>query len=229
MIFQLSLSIGITIIILAFFAEYMDSTLGMGYGTSLTPILFLMGFEPLQVVPAILLSELITGILGGFTHHVVGNVDFRPKTMNVKKIIYSLKKIGVTESIRKGLSTASKVVIILSICSIVGSTVAVVFAVSIPKFYLKLFIGFMIFIIGMLIILTIKRQYSFSWKKVIILGLIASFNKGMSGGGYGPVVTGGQLISGIDEKNSIGITSLSEGLTCMVGVIAFTIANDNVQ
>jgi hypothetical protein len=29
----------------------------------------------------------------------------------------------------------------------------------------------------------------------------------MSGGGYGPVVTGGQLLSGVNGKNAIAITS----------------------
>ena len=42
------------IVPLAFVCEFIDSTLGMGYGTSLTPILLLMGLEPLQVVPAVL-------------------------------------------------------------------------------------------------------------------------------------------------------------------------------
>ena len=68
MIFGLAFGIGITIVIIAFFAEYIDSTLGMGYGTTLTPLLILFGFEPLQVVPAVLLSELVTGLLAGFTH-----------------------------------------------------------------------------------------------------------------------------------------------------------------
>ena len=89
-LFQLSLSLGIVIIIIAFLAEYMDSTLGMGYGTTLTPVLIIMGYQPMEIVPAILLSELITGLLAGFTHHMVGNVDFRPKTMNIKKIIYAI-------------------------------------------------------------------------------------------------------------------------------------------
>ncbi len=53
------------------------------------------------------------------------------------------------------------------------------------------------------------------------MGLIASFNKGISGGGYGPVVVGGQMLSGINEKNAVAITSLAEGLTCIVGVIVF--------
>ncbi|MBA3064617.1 sulfite exporter TauE/SafE family protein, partial [Candidatus Woesearchaeota archaeon] len=77
MIFELALGIGITIAIIAFFAEYIDSTLGMGYGTILTPLLLLFGFNPLQVVPAVLLSELITGLLAGFTHHKAGNVNFK--------------------------------------------------------------------------------------------------------------------------------------------------------
>jgi len=34
-------------------------------------------------------------------------------------------------------------------------------------------------------------------------------------------VTGGQLLSGVGGKNAIGITSLAEGLTCVVGVVAY--------
>ncbi len=70
-----------------------------------------------------------------------------------------------------------------------------------PKFYLKLYIGILIALIGIVIIATINREYAFSWKKITILGMIASFNKGISGGGYGPVVVGGQLVSGVNEKN----------------------------
>ncbi|MGD9578839.1 MAG: TSUP family transporter, partial [Syntrophorhabdus sp.] len=72
--------VAISIILLAFFCEYLDSTLGMGYGTTLTPVLLLFGFTPLQVVPAILISELITGFMAGFFHHKVGNVNFKPET-----------------------------------------------------------------------------------------------------------------------------------------------------
>jgi uncharacterized membrane protein YfcA len=49
---------------LAFICEFMDSSLGMGYGTTLTPLLLLMGFEPLQVVPAVLMSECVTCFVG---------------------------------------------------------------------------------------------------------------------------------------------------------------------
>jgi len=45
------------VIILAFLFETMDSFAGMGFGTGLTPLLLLMGYEPLQVVPILLISE----------------------------------------------------------------------------------------------------------------------------------------------------------------------------
>ena len=44
------------LIMFAFICEYMDSTLGMGYGTTLTPILLMMGYNPLQIVPVVLIS-----------------------------------------------------------------------------------------------------------------------------------------------------------------------------
>lgn len=55
--------------------EYLDSSLGMGYGTTLTPLLLLLGFEPLAIVPAVLLSELVTGLAAGIMHHRDGNID----------------------------------------------------------------------------------------------------------------------------------------------------------
>lgn len=223
MLFELALATGIIVVILAFFAEFIDSTLGMGYGTTLTPVLMLFGFEPLQIVPTVLLSELITGLLAGFTHHAVGNVNFRPRTMNIFRIFNGLRKYGVKESWKIGIPLPLKVALVLALCSIVGTVTAVLIAISIPKFYLSLYIGLLVLVIGVVILATMHKRYGFSWKKITMLGTIAAFNKGMSGGGYGPVVTGGQLLSGVDGKNAIGITSLAEGLTCVVGVAVFLI------
>ena len=39
------------IFLAALFCEYIDSALGMGYGTTLTPLLLLAGFDPLEIVP----------------------------------------------------------------------------------------------------------------------------------------------------------------------------------
>ena len=191
-----------TIAIMALVCEYMDSTLGMGYGTTLTPVLLILpfGLDPLQVVPAILISELITGIAGALSHQEAGNINLR---------------LG---------SPHLKVAMVLGACSMVGAVVAVHVAVNISKLALTLIIGIIVLAMGIIILATRGERFRFSWRKILALGLVASFNKGLSGGGYGPLVMGGQLLSGVGGKQAIGITSLAEGLTCLVGVILFVIA-----
>jgi uncharacterized membrane protein YfcA len=192
------------VFLIAFGCEFVDSTLGMGYGTTLTPLLILFGFSPLQIVPAVLLSELVTGLSAALAHHRAGNVDFKPGTR------------------------AFKVAVVLGACSVVGTVAAVIIAVSIPKVVLQTWIGALVLAVGILILVTIARRaiVKFSWAKVLGLGTLASFNKGMSGGGYGPLVCGGQLLSGIESKNAVAITSLAEGLTCAVGVAVFLVARE---
>lgn len=227
MVLGLSIWMGMTIIIVAFLCEYMDSTLGMGYGTTLTPLLLLLGYSPMQVVPAVLLSELITGLMAGIFHHRAGNVNFKPKTTNFSLIVHKLKALGYIESARRGLPLHLKVALLLAMCSVVGTVAAVLIAVKIPKFWLKLYIGCLVLSMGIIIIICLNKDFKFSWKKITSLGLIASFNKGMSGGGYGPVVTGGQVLSGVEGRSAVGITSLAEGLTCLVGIITYFLIAKN--
>ena len=182
---------------LAFVCEFIDSSLGMGYGTSLTPILLLMGFEPLQVVPAVLFSEFVTGIISASFHHSVRNVNF------------------------KSHSKDTHVALVLTICSIIGVVVAVILAIKLPARMLKICIGIIVLSMGIFILATFNRKPRFTWRKITILGVVASFNKGMSGGGYGPLVMGGQILSGIGVKNAVGITSLAEGLTCLAAVTLY--------
>ncbi len=189
---------------LAFFSEYMDAALGMGYGTTLTPLLLLLGFRPLEVVPAVLFSQFVTSLVAGFFHHRFGNVDFRRKSPHLK------------------------VVSVLVFSGIVGSIGAVFISLNIPQLLVKTYIGLMVLGIGIAMLINMNKSYSFSWKKVAGFGLIAAFNKGISGGGYGPIVTGGQILSGLDEKNAVGITSLAEGLICIVSV-AIYFATRNVE
>jgi len=217
----MSLGIIIALIILAFLCEYMDSTLGMGYGTTLTPVLLLFGFDPMQIVPVVLLSELFSGLLAGFFHHREGNVNLKPATADIFKITNMLSPLGYIEKARKTVPLHLKIALLLSACSIVGTVAAVFVAVNIPKLWLKLYIGFLVLTMGILILICLNKEFRFSWLKISILGVVASFNKGMSGGGYGPIVTGGQILSGIKGKSAVGITSLAEGLTCLVGVVMY--------
>lgn len=183
--------------VLAFISEYLDSGLGMGYGTALAPMLILLGYQPLKVVPAILISQLITDIAACFSHHRLRNVDLR---LNSKDF---------------------RIAFILGLVSSLGVIIACFVAIKIPNWFLTLYIGFLVLTMGILILVTIKKQVFFSWRKIIGISFLASFNKGISGGGYGPLVMGGQILSGVFPKNAVGITAFAEAVTCFVGFITY--------
>lgn len=190
----------IPIIILAFVCELVDSTLGMGYGTTLTPIMLALGFEPIEIVPAVLCSEAITGVLAGVFHHEFGNVDFRRGSPDLK------------------------IAIVLIASSVIGVLLATIIAINLPSWAVKLYIGVLVLALGLVILLNKRKEFAFSWKRIVGLGWLAAFNKGISGGGYGPVVTAGQVLSGVRGRKAVGITSLAEGITSIVGLGIYLIS-----
>ncbi|MCK4353165.1 sulfite exporter TauE/SafE family protein [candidate division WOR-3 bacterium] len=186
---------GFSLIIGAFICEFIDSSLGMLYGTILSPVLIIAGFEPLIVVPSILLSQAVGGLIAAVFHHRFKNVSFLPK------------------------SDDSKTVYIITILGIIATIISVFVAVNIPKTALKTYIGVLVFCVG--VILLSRHKLNFSWRKILIVGIVSSFNKGLSGGGFGPVVTSGQLVSGREGKSSIGVTTLAEVPICITGFLLY--------
>jgi hypothetical protein len=67
----------------------------------------------------------------------------------------------------------------------------------------------------------LRSRFAFSWRKIWIIGILRGFNKGISGGGFGPVVTSGQLISGRKPKNSIGVAVFAEAPICITGFLVY--------
>ncbi|MDY6787641.1 MAG: hypothetical protein SVK54_05905 [candidate division WOR-3 bacterium] len=53
---------------LAFICEFIDSSVSMGYGTILSPVLIILGFNPLVAIPAVLLSGNRGGTASVFHH-----------------------------------------------------------------------------------------------------------------------------------------------------------------
>lgn len=193
------------ILFLAFICELIDSSLGMLYGTILSPLLIIMGYEPLIVVPSILLSQAVGSLVASWRHHRFKNID-----------IYEKKG-------EKKLSEDSKVILLIAVSGIITTIFAAFIAISIPKQILKIYIGVLVLVMG--IILLIKTKYKFSWNKIFIVGLISAFNKSLSGGGFGPVVTTGQIISGRSAKKSIAATLFSETPICIAGFLTYVIFN----
>ena len=187
----------IGLVLLCFCCELVDSSLGMGYGTALTPILLAGGYSPLQLVPSVLCSELLSGFASSYFHHDSGNVDFSRRTRD------------------------SRVALLLALGSVVGVVVGVSIAVRVPADVLRAIIGAIITGAGATVWILHTRTFAYRTWKMFALASVASFNKALSGGGYGPLMTSGQVLSGIRGKSSVGITSFAEGFTCLVGVILF--------
>lgn len=186
-----------TILILAFILETLDSSLGQGYGTLGSPILILLGFEPQIIVPAILLSQACGGFSAAFFHHHFHNANFKDLKGDDFKKVY----------------------LIVS-CGLIGVCVASFIGFSIPKYVLSLYIGILVLAIGLLILANIT--IFFSWPKFILLGLISAFNKGISGGGYGPLVAGGQILIGVPSKSAVAITDMAEVPICLAGFVIWS-------
>jgi len=152
-------------------------------------------------------------------HQKYSNANFKPKTTNVKKIKASLKKLGYVECFKRGFSPDFKIVIMIIILGIIATIIGATTALSIPNWALKGYIGVLVLVTGFVLLL--KKSFEFSWKKMTALGTLASFNKGISGGGFGPVTTGGQIIAGNDHKSSIGCTTMAEAPICIAGFLTY--------
>lgn len=200
---EITVLLFLIIIMMAFVCEYMDSSIGMGYGTILSPVLLIMGFDPLVVVPAILLSQAFGGLAASIFHHQFENVSFSKSSKDLK------------------------VVFVISVFGIFATILAALIALHIPKVYLKTYIGVLVLCMGILVLS--NKKFVFSWKKIIGIGIVSAFNKGLSGGGFGPVVTAGQIMAGQKHKAAIGATTLAEAPICIVGFCTYLIGRTVVE
>lgn len=273
------------IVAIAFVSEFMDASLGMGYGTTLTPVLLILGYDAALIVPSVLLSELITGIVSTLAHGLLKNYKLGQKKRNIKRITRrrkrkakrgilvtdqieniteqstieinpSLKSTAVDNEVEEyndeyeeiveeveieietktlkekllNLTDDTKVIIILSAFGIVGTIFSAVISVvfNYNEFFnlgVKIYIGVMVFAMGVIIIALRNKEFKFSLRRIISLGVLAGFNKGLSGGGYGPITVSGQILSGREGKSAIASTSFSETIICFVGVCAYIITH----
>jgi len=187
----------LVIVIIAFIAAVMDISLGMGFGTVMLPILILFGYQPLEVLPVLLLLQVTAGLLASVSNQINGNVDFT-KIMRIK------------------------IVGIFVLSGVLGAVFGAWFANNIMASYLKLVIGLILIIAGIFFILrkAIFKNKVKSYVKIISASIIAAFSKAAAGV-YGPIVTPGQIISGIKPKSAVAITIFSEAVISLAGFFSF--------
>lgn len=217
----MSLQISILIVSGALICEFIDASMGMLYGTILSPVLIIAGFEPVVVVPSILFSQALGGFTASMFHHRLKNVNLAVKSTNPRVIIKKLSELGYIESFKRGTTKDFKVSMCVAGLGVISTVIAVLIAINISKSALKTYIGILVVVMGA--ILLFGPEFKFSWKKMLAVGILSAFNKGISGGGFGPVVTSGQLIAGRDGKSSIGATTFAEAPICISGFLTFLI------
>jgi hypothetical protein len=187
------------IIIAALIFETIDSGLGMFYGTILTPVLIIAGYDPKVVVPAVLLSQAIGGFAATYHHNKYKNAEFSWKSedLRIAAFIFGVGIISV----------------------IVGAYIGL----KLPKEYLKWYIGILCVVMGSIVLA--RKKFNFSWKKIGFIGALSAFNKSISGGGYGPIVATGNVASGLKARAAIGITDFAEAPICLSAFATWVILN----
>jgi len=172
----------------------------MGYGFTVTPILLLLGYTPEASVPAVLFSSFLGAAFSSFFHQIMGNVDFRAGG--------DALKIGAT----------------LGAFGVIGGVIGARLSLNIPVFYLRAYIGLLVISVGVFILTNRGIKLEFSWTRIAAVGILGSINKGLSGSGFGPIVTTGTIMSGMNEKASVAIQALSELPVSIVGFTTYLIS-----
>ncbi|HEY3358171.1 MAG TPA: sulfite exporter TauE/SafE family protein [Polyangia bacterium] len=189
---------------LAFGCEFVDATIGMGYGTTLTPVLLILGYPVKTVVAAALLSQLLANVAVAFFHHQAGNYDFwRDRRARNAGLIMGGVGLGV-------------------------SAVTMLVAIRIDASLLRLGITVMVIGIGLFMLAAANFKLRFRMGGIAALAGVAAFNKAFSGGGYGPLVAGGQVLVGMPVRAAVATTAIAEALVCVAAVVAYYAAGQRI-
>ena len=147
---------------LAFVCEWIDASLGMGYGTILSPVLILFGLPPLLIVPSILLTQAIGGFSASIFHHKYHNVAFNINS-KAKNPFYALKRLkekGIRYCLNRGISEDLKTVFIITSLGIIATIAAAFIAIGISKTALSIYIGALVLVMGLFLLSGITFRYS---------------------------------------------------------------------
>ena len=199
----MTLTLVVGLILASFVMMVVDSSLGMLYGTILAPVLIGAGYEPLLVVPAILLSQAVGDLSATPCHHWFGNADFGSLTKDVKVVL---------AMVFPGL-----------IAVIIGALIAV----RLPSAAVKTYVGALVVAMSLLII--VRRRFKYRFKFHVLYGTIAAFNKVVSGGGFGPITSTGGIIGGLNSRVSVATTSFAELVICVGSFVSYLILRGMVD
>lgn len=177
------------------FAQLVDGTLGMGYGTTSTSFLLTFGVSPATSSMAVHVAEMFTTGASAISHHKFKNID--------KKLVYNLIIPGLVGSVL-GAYLLSDV--------IDGKVI-------------KPYIAFYMLILAILIVIKGLRRKNIvkntNKGQLNLLALFGGFMDSIGGGGWGPIVTSTLMGRGGDPRYIIGSVNTAEFAVAFASGVTF--------
>jgi uncharacterized membrane protein YfcA len=183
-------------------AQLVDGSLGMAYGVTSSTLLLAAGVAPAAASAAVHFSEIGTTLVSGYSHHRLGNVDWR---------------------------TVSILAVPGAVGAFAGATFLVSIPGDVAKPWVAgilMLLG--IYVLYRFLVLRGRRPSfpgKLSAKFLAPLGLFAGAMDAIGGGGWGPVGTTSLLSSGrLEPRKVVGSIDTSEFLVAVGGSLGFVIA-----
>jgi uncharacterized membrane protein YfcA len=188
-------------------AQFVDGTLGMGFGVTSATILLWMGVSAAAASAATHMAKLPTTFVSGLTHWRQGNVD---------------------------TGTLVRVAIPGAIAAFFGAVVLVNLSLESAKTWmagLLLFFGFVILVrfgFNKRLIPAPQRGHSAWWLSP--LGVLGGFTDSMGGGGWGPVVTPSVMtVTDHEPRRVVGTVNAAEFFVAVAASIGFLTGADQIE
>ena len=183
-------------------AQLVDGSLGMAYGVTSSTLLLATGVAPAAASAAVHFSEIGTTLVSGFSHHKLGNVDWRT--------------VGII-AVPGGLGAFAGATFLSSLH---GDTA--------KPWVAALLLGLGIYVIYRFLALGGRRptfRGTLSAAFLAPLGVVAGLMDAIGGGGWGPVGTTSLLSSGrLEPRKVVGSIDTSEFVVAVGGSLGFLFA-----
>jgi len=188
-------------VLVGYLAQFVDGTLGMGYGVFSASLLVSIGLYPVIASASVHTAEIFTTLLSGVSHFKLGNVK--------RDLVLSLAIPGVIGGVAGAYFLAS----------VPGKTIkpfvaAILLAMGLLILYRVL--------LQKNPIPSVNKGHS--RVKLTLLGLVAGFMDAVGGGGWGPIATPSLILSGNDEpRQVVGSINLVEFFVTLAETLTFLI------
>jgi uncharacterized membrane protein YfcA len=183
-------------------AQLVDGSLGMAYGVTSSTLLLAAGVAPAAASAAVHFSEIGTSLVSGFSHHKLGNVDWK---------------------------TVSILAVPGFIGAFAGATFLSSLPADTAKPWVAgLLLGLGSYVIYRFLVLGGRRptfKSRPSGKFLVPMGLVGGTLDSIGGGGWGPVGTTTLLSSGrLEPRKVVGSIDTSEFVVAVGGSLGFIMA-----